>query len=83
MDVATASGEQVSPEEYGIITLRMCLNKRKAQLPATREAVDYAEACDGKLAELEAAVTANDPAAIRAILDWTKATHAEFSALRA
>lgn len=79
----TAGGEQVSPEEYGRLTLRMCLEKRQKQLPATREAVDYAEACAAKLVELDAAIAADDAAAVQAILDWTQETHTQFASLRA
>ena len=74
---ATIGGGAMSPDEYARLTLRTCLQKRKAQLPATRAALEYAEACDAKLAELDEAED------FRAILDWSKATHAEFTALRA
>jgi hypothetical protein len=79
--VATADG-QMSPEEYMRYTLRLCLEKRKRQLPATRPALEYADECDAKLAELNAAIAADDKTAVRAILDWTKATHERFTALR-
>jgi hypothetical protein len=80
--VAVMGGGQVSPEEYMRYTLRLCLEKRQQQRPCTREALAYAEQCREKAAELEAAIAANNAAAVRAILDWTKATHAEFIAAR-
>jgi DNA-binding GntR family transcriptional regulator len=81
--VAVVGGDQVPPEEYMRYTLRLCLEKRKAQLPATHGAADYAAECDAKLADLEAAIAADDTAAVRAILDWSKATHERFAGLRA
>lgn len=80
--VSASTSGQMSPEEYSRYTLRLCLEKRKQQLPATHAAADYAAECDAKLAELETAIAADDKAAVRAILDWSKATHPLFAALR-
>ena len=80
--VAVMGGKQVSPQEYGRLTLRSCLEKRQKQLPCTREALAYAEQCRKKADELEAAIAADDNDAVQAILAWTKATHAEFTAAR-
>lgn len=83
LQVVTASTSgQAFPGEYQRWSLRLCLEKRKQQLPATHEAADYADECDEKLVELEAAIAADDQAKVREILDWTKATHARFAALR-
>ena len=83
MPVAKIDGEQMSAEEYMRSTLRLCLEKRPRQLPATAAAVAYADQCRAKLAELDAAIAAEDTDAVRAVLDWSQGTHAEFAALRA
>ena len=80
--VTASLAGQMAPDDYTRLTLRMCLEKRKEQLPATREAVDYAEECDAQAELLEAAIAADDQPGVRAVLDWTKATHERFSALR-
>ena len=80
--VSFGGGGIMSPEDYMRHTLRLCLLKRKAQLPATHAAADYAQECDAKLEALMAAIGADDKDAVREILDWSKATHGQFTALK-